>query len=313
VRRIATVALLLASLASGQWLGEKLSLLDTFGIPAGKQSLVYINHNRTVLLSGGESDSIVVIDADRCKSVARFAVGGWGIRAMGYNPVENKLYGAYTYADTVVVLDGTTHQILARVGVGDSAGSFCYDYIDNKMYVGNQGSASVTVIDCADDHVVATIDQVYGDFVWVPSGMCFVAAHKTVYVASWEDSSVVVIDCLADTTIARIPVGGYPEAVCYSPTHDRVYCACWGADGAVYGIDAALNQVVSVVQRRGAHMMACDPARNVLFIPNDDVLTVVDCSADTVVAEVQLPRSGASLVGYDPANDKVYVAHDEPG
>ena len=54
----------LLSPASGQWLGEKLSLLDTFGIPAGHQSLAYNNRNRTVYLSGDGSDSILVIDAN---------------------------------------------------------------------------------------------------------------------------------------------------------------------------------------------------------------------------------------------------------
>jgi len=60
-------------------------------------------------------------------------------------------------------------------------------------------------------------------------------------------------------------------------------------------------------------MMACDPARNVLFIPNDDRLAVVDCSVDTVVAEVGLPAGSAFLAGYDALEDKIYVAHDEPG
>jgi len=310
VRRIALTALLLsATLANGQWLGEKLSLLDEFGIPAGHQSLAYNNHNHTVYLSGDDSDSILVIDADRCKSMARVAVGG-RVRAMGFNPRESKLYCAYAEADTVVVLDGATDQVLALVPVGDSAGTFCFDSIGNKMYVGNWGSGSVSVIDCRIDAVVATIDGCGGSRE-APNGMCFVAAHQSVYVTSRSDSSVVVIDCSSDSVLARIPVGRDPLALCYNPTNDRVYCACWY--NSVCGIDAASNHVVSVIPRGYALSLACDPARNVLFVPDGGELVVVDCGADTVVAGIELPDAGAGFVEYDPEGSKIYVANDVDG
>jgi len=310
VRRIAFAVLLLATMASGQWLGEKLSLLDTFGIPAGYQSLAYNSRNQTVYLSGDKCDSIVVIDADRCKSIARVGVGR-PVGAMCFNPAENKLYCAYACAETVAVLDGTTHQMLAKVGVGGTAGTFCYDSLDNKMYVAHKRSATVTVLDCGGDRVVATIGGVQRDTTWLASRMCFAPAHKTVYITSPLESSVVAIDCSADTVLARIPAGRNPRAVCYNPTNDRVYCAAWGDSAGVYGIDARTNHVVSVVPRFGA-TLACDPARNVLFVP-DDMLAVVDCSTDTVLAEVELPEASGDLVGYDPVNDKVYVAGGEPG
>jgi YVTN family beta-propeller protein len=306
VIRIATMALLLATLAFGQWLGEKLPLRDTFGLPAGHQSLAYNNRNHTIYLSGDECDSILIIDADGCKSIGRVAVGG-GVQAMCYNPTENRLYCAYSQADTVVVLDGTTHQILARIGVGDSAGSFCYDSIDNKMYVRNRGSGSVSVIDCRHDSVVATAD-IGGGSPDAPNGMCFVAAHLAVYVASSSDSSVVVIDCSVDTIVARVLLGQAPGALCYNPTNDRVYCAC--GNRILCGIDAASNHVVSVIPRGYALSLACDPARNVLFVPDGGCLVVLDCSADTVIAGIELPHAGYDFVGYEPVGAKVYIADD---
>jgi len=309
VKRIALMALVLASLASGQWLGEKLSLLDPFGIPAGYQNLAYNRRTHTVYVSGSLTDSILVIDADRCKSIARVGVGR-PVGAMCYNPAENKLYCAYAKTDTVAVLDGTSQQILARIGVDDTAWLFCYDSINNKLYVASKGSATVTVLDCGADRVVATIGNVHRDTSWLMSRMCFAPAHKTVYITSPLDSSVVAIDCSADAVLARIPVGQFPHALCYNPTNDRVYCACRG--DTILGIDVATNQVVSVVPAHGV-TLACDAARNVLFAPHGEMLVVVDCSADTVAATVELPLDGAIFVGYDPLDDKVYVAQDEGG
>ena len=82
---------------------------------------------------------------------------------------------------------------------------------------------------------------------------------------------------------------------------------------SVFGIDAASNQVLSVLATGYGGVLACDPARNVLFVPNEDTLLVVDCSADTVAAAVELPLDGAVTAAFDPLDDKIYVAHDEGG
>jgi len=314
VKSVALAALLLlTALASGQWLEKELPLLEAAGLPEDSRSLAYNNLNRTVYVSGAVSDSILVIDAVLCRAVERVAVGG-GVRAMCYNSVENKLYCAYTRSDTVVVLDGTTHQMLAMVGVGDHAGTFCYDSIDNKLYVANWGSASVTVIDCRDDRVVATIDSVGGGFGFAPNAMCFASTSREVFCLSPLDSSVVAIDCSADTVVAVIHVDEDPSAVCYNPSNNRVYCVCTTWEGALYGIDATSNRVVSTVPGgRYSSVMACDPVRNVLFVPDCDMLVVVDCSADTIVAYIEVPVEDAGLVGCSPLDGKVYVADGEGG
>ncbi len=306
--------LLLAALASGQWLEKELPLLNPTRLPGNWRSLAYNSRNRTVYVSGDASDSILLIDADRCSVIGRVGVGG-GIEAMHYASIENKLYCAYARADTVVVLDGTTHQLLAMVGVGDRPGAFCYDSIDHKMYVANRGSTSVTVIDCREDRVVATIDSVGAGLGYAPNAMCFASTSREVFCLSPHDSIVVAIDCLADTVIAVVHVDEGPSAVCYNPTNNRVYCVCMkGWQGTLYAIDATSNQVVSTVPGGfGAYVMACDPVRNVLFVPAGDELVVVDCSADTIVADIEVPVEDAGVVGFSPLDGKVYLADGEGG
>jgi len=138
-----------------------------------------------------------------------------------------------------------------------------------------------------------------------------VAAHRTVYCTSPDDTALVAIDCSADTVLAVIPVSEYAGAVCYNPANDRVYCASW--DEGIYGIDAATNRVVSVIPYGYAGMMACDPVRNVLFVPDGEVLLVVDCSADTVFAQVELDEEDAWLAGYSASDNKIYVVEEGGG
>jgi YVTN family beta-propeller protein len=311
VRRIATVALLLASLASGQWMGEKLSLVDTFGLPGGFQSLAYNNHDHTVYLSGDVSDSIVIIDADRAKSIARVPVGR-GVRAMCYNLAENKLYCAYSQADTVVVLDGTTHQILARVGVDSGPYVLCLDSIRNKLYVGNRPGASVSVIDCHVDTVVHTIDLGGEE----PDLMCLAPAATRVFCADRHDSCILAIDCLADTVDAVIRVGQRPRAMCFSSASNRLYCSCWRDTlRRVYGIDTRTDSVVWTLAVRSPVPLCCDQAGNRLFMPDFDTLLVVDCATGSTIAKAKLDMlvegvQAASFVGYDAIDNRVYVTAD---
>ena len=307
MRRIATMALLLASLASGQWLGEKLSLLDEFGIPAGSQSLAYNNRNHMVYLSGDRSDSILVIDADRCKSIARVGVGR-PVGAMCYNPAENKLYCAYAYIDTVAVLDGTSHQMLAKVGVDSGPCVLCFDSIHNKLYVGNRPGASVSVIDCRADTVAGTIDCRRSGTNG-PSMMCLASSASRVFCADRGDSCILAIDCSADTVDAVIRVGQGPRAMCFSPVNHRLYCACTGDSGStVYGIDVMTDSIVWRFPVRVSVPLCCDPVRNRLFVPDFDTLFVVDCCADTIIAKVKLQEDDVvSFVGYSAVDNKIYV------
>ena len=67
--RAAFVISCVLSIACGQWLEKGLPLVDGSWLPKGSLSLAYISRDNTVYMSGTESDSIVVIDAQRCKPI----------------------------------------------------------------------------------------------------------------------------------------------------------------------------------------------------------------------------------------------------
>lgn len=304
----------LLTIASGQWLGEKLSLLDTLRIPAGDQCLAYNRQNRTVYLGGSGCDSILVIDADYCRKTEWIAVGR-GVEALCYNPTDNKLYCAYVNADTVAVLDGTTHQMLAGVAVDSNPGVLCLDSIHNKLYVGNRAGASVCVIDCRADTVTCTIDcgrsGTYGT-----SMLCLAASASRLFYALWRDSCIVAIDCSADTLAAVINVGYWLESMCFSSASNRLYCSGWrDTVRRVYGIDAGTDSVVWSMAVRSPVPLCCDPAGNRLFMPDFDTLLVVDCATGSTIVRAKLDMlvegvQAATSVDYDPMDSRIYVVCD---
>jgi DNA-binding beta-propeller fold protein YncE len=301
----------LVAISMGQWLGEKLSLLDTLRIPAGYQSLAYNRHTHEVYLSGNASDSIFVIDADRCR------VTGWipvshGIWAMCYDPMNDKLYCAYGHADSLVVLDGTSHGVLARVRVGDAPAVMCLDSTRDRLYIGNRNSASVSVFDCRADTVVRTIDLGGQE----PDLMCLAPAAAKIFCADGRDSCIVAIDCDADTVVEAIRVGPKPNALCFSSATNRIYCtSSQESRRRVYGIDAMTDSVAWSMAVRSPVPLCCDQTGNRLFMPDFDTLKVVDCATGSTIVEAKLDvmvegPSVATSVGYDPMDNRIYVVCD---
>src|SRR4051812_45715077 len=91
------------------------------------------------------------------------------------------------------------------------------------LYVPNEYSNTVSVIDTFDNSVVATIpvSGVYADGVAVsPSGL-------VVYVAS-ESGVVNVIDTTSNTVTATISVGAGADFVAFSPNGSKAYVTHYG-------------------------------------------------------------------------------------
>jgi YVTN family beta-propeller protein len=107
-----------------------------------------------------------------------------------------------------------------------------------------------------------------------------------------------------------------PEAVCWNPANNRVYCAVGYPDayGAVVVIDGATNSVLDTLLV-GYDMPGglCPDARNgrvycagSSYYPLDDSLVTV-IAGDTVAAQVPV-GSGPMALALNPGGDRLYVA-----
>src|ERR1700680_3897398 len=105
-------------------------------------------------------------------------------------------------------------------------------------YVGNSRDATVSVVDLIRLGTIATI-QVGPS----PSGL---RAHPTldqVWGVSTEGGYAFVIDAPTGRVVSRIPVGGSPFAVDFSPDGRMAYVAASGSS-ALVAIDCRAGQVV---------------------------------------------------------------------
>jgi YVTN family beta-propeller protein len=233
--------------------------------------------------------------------------------------------------------------VTATLGAGDEPNSVAVNPVTNKIYVANQSSNNVTVIDGAsnstttvaagsDDQTSVAVNPVTNkiyvansavDTVTVidgatntttsvavglqPQAMAVNPVTNKVYVANFEDDTVTVIDGATNTT-ATVGVGLFADAVAVNPVTNKIYVANY-YDGTVTVIDGATNSTSTVVAGSGPNGAAVNPVTNKVYVSNyySGTVTVIDGatnSTSTVAA-----GSGPYAVAVNPVTNKVYVAN----
>jgi YVTN family beta-propeller protein len=107
-----------------------------------------------------------------------------------------------------------------------------------KVYVPNQDSNTVSVIDAASHTVIATIPV--GNS---PIGIAITPDGKEAYVTNSADNSVSVISTVTNTVVATIPVGSNPIPIAITPNGQKAYVANNFPDNTVSVIDTASHMV----------------------------------------------------------------------
>ena len=171
----------------------------------------------------------------------------------------------------------------------------------NKLYVGNEGSNSVSVISLSRREVITTIDV--GSR---PHHMHASADGSRVYVAEFGTNKIGVIDTMTDTLIAEWATGSPTEWThAPAPTHDGK---------TLYAVNSTSNTLVALDAHTGAIQWSMTTGANpselhithdgrtgYLSVRNDDVVEVLDLAARQVTRRIP--------VGDQP--DTVQLSPDE--
>ena len=111
------------------------------------------------------------------------------------------------------------------------------------------------------------------------------AAFPRLYIGGEGDSGgVIVAEAITCKRLARIPTGPV-KALCFVPTHNKLYAALVGSD-SIAVVDCATNQVVSVVRVADeAPVLQYNHLNDRLYCGGSSI-SVVDCASDTVVKTI---------------------------
>jgi YVTN family beta-propeller protein len=174
---------------------------------------------------------------------------------------------------------------------------------NERVYVANAGSDTVSVIDADTNAVIATIPV--GDR---PRGVVFLGTR--VYVSNELSGTVSVIDIASNTVVATVPVGSRPADIDRDVYWESLWVANEGSNN-VSVIDPDTNTVVDTVPVGVApHGIRFSAHGDQVYVTSQsDTVTVVDEYDHDVAATVPVGHTPTDIETAYWFNHKVYVTN----
>jgi YVTN family beta-propeller protein len=172
------------------------------------------------------------------------------------------------------------------------------------LYVPNENGNTVSVINTANDMVVATI-PVGG----TPDTVAISPDGAFAYVAC-ESGVISVINTASNSVIDNIPVGLSADFVAFTPDGTKAYVTHFGGN-TVSVIDTATNSVVdTIVAGSGTYSVAISPDGTRAYVTNEfgGTVSVIDTASNSVLTTINV-GGGPTVVSVSPDGTRAYVSH----
>jgi YVTN family beta-propeller protein len=236
-----------------------------------------------------------------CCAIVWSPLAGGGIAKQAGLHAKGAAWATSRGPDTVTAFDGATGRVLATIPVGKAPMGLAVPRGTNKLYVGNEGSNSVSVISLTRREVIATINV--GSR---PHHMYASPDGSRVYVAEFGTNKIGVIDTMTDSLVAEWATG---------PPAERTHAPAPSPDGkTLYAVNSGGNTLAALDAKTGAikwsmptgdnpselHILR-DGKTGFLSARNLDEIDMIDLVARQVVRKIP--------VGDQP--DTVQIAPDE--
>lgn len=192
-------------------------------------------------------------------------------------------------------------KVTATVSAGTGPFAVTLNPITNRMYVTNETSNDVTIIDGATNAtstITAGID---------PRNISVNTVTNKIYVPNEGGNTLTIIDANNNNSTSTVSVGTSPVASAVNPVTNRIYVANSGS-ASVTVIDGVTNMVVATITVGSTpRAVAVNPVTNKIYVANSvsNTISVIDgiSNGTTTIAAGSEPRN----VAVNPVTNKVYV------
>jgi YVTN family beta-propeller protein len=180
----------------------------------------------------------------------------------------------------------------------------------NKVYVVNEYSNTVSVIDTDTDTVKSTINL--GNF---PYGIDINPLNNRIYITNRGSNTVSVLDGSVDTKLDDITVGKSPVGIAVNPSANWIYVTNLD-DGTVSVIDGITNDVIETVSvGKTPYGIAVNPLSNQIYVTDiiTNTVTVIDGETNEITVKIPVGKKPTGLAIDIPdrkgEDNKLYVAN----
>jgi YVTN family beta-propeller protein len=285
-----------------------LKTLDTRSTYSDADTLIWNPVSNKVYITNSEDGTVSILDCANDSITATVATGAvpCALACGG----DGKVYVA-NLGGGVAVIDGSGDSVRTVLPVGSNPWSLCYDYIDNKVYVGWHGGDTLSVIDASVDSLIASVPipvHLFAEVCWNPN-------ENKVYVAGRRDESLAVIDCTADTVLTNIGVTTglvrlYSDSVCnkvYGVDVDNRYLRIVHAATDTFYGSLYVGYVTAILDNGKP-----GPANRLYCAQGGDgtVAVVAGYKTDSILKRLAVGE-GPSALARNPKHSWMYVSNEE--
>jgi YVTN family beta-propeller protein len=193
--------------------------------------------------------------------------------------------------------------IIQTISVGTGPFFIVFDEVNEYMYVINETSNNVSVIDINDYSIVSTISVGLQ-----PRGGVLSNDSKLLYVSNFSADTISVINPLTLTVLSTIPVGDGPYGLTYDTVNEVLYVAEYN-DGTVSSIP-----VSTIVNTYTTGTRPIQPGFNEnnlqVYVPNSlsDTVVSIDTIKGITASTITMPSGSLPRYClYVPTNNTVYT------
>lgn len=231
--------------------------------------------------------------------------------AVAVNPVTNRIYAVNGSNNSVSVIDGRTHAVVATVFVPTGSGAvpataLALNAITNKIYVAGPTTSIVAVID-GITNLVTTVGCVSN-----PYAIAVNPVTNKIYVAG--NGITVINGATNDTT--TVTDTHLPCAIAVNPLTNKVFFANQaggtipGYSGSLTVLDGATNAVVTIQAGDLPMSIALNPVTNLVFVCNSrsNDVSVFNGATNARISSIHVGKNPCA-VAVNPVTNKVYVVN----
>lgn len=197
--------------------------------------------------------------------------------------------------------------VIATLATESQPSSVVVNTTTGEVYVANEASGTITVIDGATNSVAGPPIQVGGR----PLGMAFNPQTGLLYVSDPVSRTVSVVDVKTRSVVGPpIMVGVNPVDIEFNATNGNLYVVNAG-DGTLTVIDGDTNLVIGPPVMLNAYIraVAINPDNGDMFVVNhfDDAVSVVDSATNTVIGTPIRVGNLPVDIEFNTENGHIYV------
>jgi YVTN family beta-propeller protein len=189
--------------------------------------------------------------------------------------------------------------------------AIAWDSLNGQVYVANQDSGTVSVINVTTDQMVGIIPV--GDY---PDAVAVDDATGQIFVADYMSGNITVINGTDDTVVASIPVGYWLTSEAFDPANGEIFVAS-AYDSNLTAINGSTDLVLnSTLVGESPQGIAYDSTNGELYITDNgaNAVSVVNGSSNRVIQTFSTnfydSNPGPWAIAFDSANNYLYVADE---